>query len=641
MKRYVLTVILFVIGAFIGTIQSAVSDVVKADLLHQLNSTEPGDTARMGIYYKLAKTAKEPQVELYYINKLMREAELYNNNKYKCQAYLSRMIFAYNQYDAKEINRWMPLLQPIAEKEKLYDMLFMARRCVIDVLQLTDEFEREEKEAKKMLRDAINLNNTVGILSGYICLSNAYRVTFRNKQAAEVLEKAYRIADDKDNSYVMEINNSLISVYNALGDNVNRLKWIKRMDANLQSKIKKDPSSEVILQGWIMMNALAYLDYYTETDQLRLASAYLDIADKYNMDGYGTFSIHYYSARSSYFMKAEKWEHALIEANKLLEIYNKEVSLMSFVSVNFGKAYILCKMNREMEGLKLYESTFILSDSLQIAQLNKQTEQLKKDYIIDRLLLEKEKISRNIQTLSLIIVIVVILIIIFFIFHTYQIRKGLKAAEGDMRKIANEMELANIAKEKFLSTISASISAPLNAVVKGSLQLATDEITDEQERKEISKRLNKTSAELMELINNILDLSKLEAGMMKFRTEDVEILPFVQGILTMRASNGQKIKSILPDSGLSLQVHVDIAKLQEVFNYLLFDWGEKEISLEMVVKEGVLSFRIVNTMLAAYKEQPQKIAIANEVVRLLIEHFKGDYEIDVETSSVRFTLPII
>ena len=641
MKRYVLTLVVFVVGAFLGTSQSAVSDVVKANLLRQLSSTEPGDTARMEIYYKLSKATKEIDVELYYINKLMREAELYNNNKYKCQAYLSRMIFAYNQYDAEEVNRWMRLLQPIAEKEKLYDMLFMGRRCVIDMFQTTDEFEREERDAKKLLRDATALNNTVGILSGYICLSNAYRVTFRSKQAAEVLEKAYKIAYEKDDSYIMEINNSLIDVYKVLGDNVNQLKCIKRMDADLQRMLKKDPSSEARLQGWIMMNALAYLNYYVETEQLQLASVYLKMAEQYNMAGYGTFSTHYHTVRFSYFMAANKWEQALIEANKLAEVYNRDVSLMSFLGVNFMKTDLLFKMGREMEALKLYESCFILSDSLQIAQLNKQTEQLKKDYVTDRLLLEKEKISRNIQTLFLILVIVVIVIVIFFIFHTYRTRKGLKAAEEGMRKMADEMELANIAKERFLSTISTSISGPLNAVVEGSLQLATDEVTEEQERKEISKRLNKTSAELMELINNILNLSKLEAGMMKFRTEDVEILPFVQGILTMRASNGQKIKSILPDSDLSPRIHIDIAKLQEIFNYLLFDWGEKEMTLEMTVKDGVLNFRIVNTMLAAHKEQSQEIAIANEVTRLLIEYFKGSYKIDIDTCSVHFTLPTI
>lgn len=75
-----------------------------------------------------------------------------------------------------------------------------------------------------------------------------------------------------------------------------------------------------------------------------------------------------------------------------------------------------------------------------------------------------------------------------------------------MRRMAEETEQANVAKELFLSTISTAISRPLNEVVDGSMALATDNVIDMEDRKRISGSIDKTSTKLMELINNILDL---------------------------------------------------------------------------------------------------------------------------------------
>lgn len=641
MKKYIL--LLLLTTCFFALQAEAKDDinVEKFRLLKRLSLLEPNDTARLGVYFELTRASNNPQVELYYINKLLKEADKFDNNYYRCKAYLRYMIYAYNQYDVEQVNKWMKVLEPIATKEKYYDLLFIGRRCVIDMLMMNGEYEREEKEAKKMLKDAEELNNNTGILAAYQCLSNVYRMINRQEEALQIMQKGYKLACQVDQASAIEMNNSIIAIYQSKADMNNWIKWTQIMDNFLQEQIDKDPGNEIKQQGWLMMTAASYIKYYTYMDDLPNAAKYVEKIKKYNMEGHSTYSFHYHTALYSYYLSSREYEKALVETEKLAEIY-KELSPLNYSIITHKKANILQQQEKYDEAIAVYKRALEISDSINIVFMNKQTEQLKKDYDTEQLLLEKEHINQKIQVSYLCLVGLIIIILVAFAIHTRRTRKGLKRSEEEMRKLAKEMEFADAAKATFLSTISTAISIPLNEVVKGSLQLVNDEITDEKERREISRNLNRTSAELMKLINNILNLSRLEAGMMKFKKENIEILPFVQGIVSMAAFNGKKLSAELPELESSMYVFADISWMQEVFNQLFAD-SQDTLSVTMQVQDNSRSvvFEITNSILSEYPQQPRDIAMANEINRLAIMNFSGHYEVNVETHTITFTLPLV
>ena len=145
---------------------------------------------------------------------------------------------------------------------------------------------------------------------------------------------------------------------------------------------------------------------------------------------------------------------------------------------------------------------------------------------------EKERNYRYLQIIIISFLIVSIIAITVFIVYTYRARRKLERDEAEMRRMTDEVELANSAKERFLSNISTSISQPLDEVVGNSLLLASERQIEDQQRVAISEVINKTSSDLMQLINNILDLSRLEAGMMRFILSDVEIFSLIQDAAT-------------------------------------------------------------------------------------------------------------
>lgn len=641
-NRFIIILILF-ISVFSFKVEAVVGNAgSKTELLRKLNNTAPGDSTRLDIYFQLTRVVDNDKVGVYYVNKLLQEAKLQKNSWYECRAYLSRMILAYNNYNVEEVNKWMNILEPIAKREKYYDFYFLGKRCVIDMLMVKGEYEREEKEAKKMLQQAKELDNKTGIIVAYQCLSNVYYMIYQAEKAVKMKEEAYKVACDYDPNLALEIGSSLVRIYEY--DPENELKWMKIQDEQLQKFIKKYPEKEAEYSFWATMNAIAYLDYYSAND-LKQAAVYIKQLEKGQQQG-ETFMVSLHLARYKYYYASGLMNEALKEIDDLIEIYQKDQSLKSYVNMIYLKANILNKLGREDEAIAMYERNLVLSDSASIVSLNRQVEQIKADYKTDNLLLEKENTYAKTQYMFLILVVAIILILILFVVHYKRVQKELKKSEEEMRKMAEQMEQANEAKEKFLSAISSYIDVPLKMVVNDSLQLAMQEEVDEEARKGISRRLNETSAELMKLISNILDLSKLEAGMMKFKEDELQIVSFIQGIVAAKKYNGYQVKLILPEPLEEWNVYVDIARLQEVFDRILVPSSVgDELTLEMKVDEqgGYLHFCVTGILSSIISQQQiQEKTIGNEVTRLLIEHFGGSYKIESTTLSeiVCFTLPI-
>ena len=90
--------------------------------------------------------------------------------------------------------------------------------------------------------------------------------------------------------------------------------------------------------------------------------------------------------------------------------------------------------------------------------------------------------------------------------------KQREQALEEARKLAEEANL----KESFLANMSHEIRTPLNAIVGFSNLLASDEEFEEEDRKMFIDTINKNNDLLLKLINDILDISRIESGQMAF-----------------------------------------------------------------------------------------------------------------------------
>ena len=115
-----------------------------------------------------------------------------------------------------------------------------------------------------------------------------------------------------------------------------------------------------------------------------------------------------------------------------------------------------------------------------------------------------------------------------------------------MQEVCRATEAANRAKSEFLANMSHEIRAPLNGILGFTeLLLSGADGGDEAERTDFLEIIHKSGVHLMELIDDILDLSKIEAGRMELEHIPCPTEGIVQTVVSMMCSRAKKKKVAL------------------------------------------------------------------------------------------------
>lgn len=126
-----------------------------------------------------------------------------------------------------------------------------------------------------------------------------------------------------------------------------------------------------------------------------------------------------------------------------------------------------------------------------------------------------------------------------------------KLAAIYLQKQKHELEIANKYKSEFLANMSHELRTPLNSILVLSNLLSEDRVNIvNQKQREQAGIIYKCGAELLDLITDILDLSKIEAGKMDIYVDKLSIVDFGQEINML-------FKTTAEDKGLSFNVVID------------------------------------------------------------------------------------
>ena len=211
-----------------------------------------------------------------------------------------------------------------------------------------------------------------------------------------------------------------------------------------------------------------------------------------------------------------------------------------------------------------------------------------------------------------------------------------------MRRIAEEVEKVNKVKESFISNMNNAIHEPLSEVVDCSLALASDKVFTVEEKKRASGVIAKTATELSQLINDILDLSRLEAGMMKFQVTDISFSFYLHEAIGVAKVNYMVQVNNKLNPNIDYKICYDGSWLYRLMRSVFVPVEGSNEALLILAEEdtdkGEILITVYNSILIT-PNPPQSIVILNEMNRMLVESFGGNWEIT--SNYVKFTIPLI
>ncbi|WP_340818744.1 PAS domain S-box protein [Methanolobus sp. WCC4] len=243
-----------------------------------------------------------------------------------------------------------------------------------------------------------------------------------------------------------------------------------------------------------------------------------------------------------------------------------------------------------------------------------------------------------------------------------------KKAEEEIVRSKMEAEEASRTKSEFLATMSHELRTPLNAIIGYSQMLQEENfgsLTTKQQK--FAKHVHTSGKHLLDLINDILDLSKVEAGKMELHYERFSVNHVMKNVYNIIAPLADK-KEIDIDFLISedINIYADKVRFKQILynlmsNAIKFTHDNGNVYIKAETDNGTLKVSVADTGIGMSEKEQERLftpfyqadsstarkyqgtGLGLSIVKKMIELHDGTIEVESEAgkgSTFTFTLPV-
>lgn len=244
-----------------------------------------------------------------------------------------------------------------------------------------------------------------------------------------------------------------------------------------------------------------------------------------------------------------------------------------------------------------------------------------------------------------------------------------KQSDKNLRQAMITAENANLAKTAFLAAMSHELRTPLNAIMGFSqiIDVVGFKELGEKKVEEYADHINQSSRSLLQLFNNVLDISKLEAGEYTLTKTELALKPVLEASIkqTMKLADYKNIKLSQMFEDVNISINCDHGALQKILtnsiaNAIQFTPKDSNIELSVLSDNKSVKINVTSTGTTISNEElitmknPMDIELDNPyhaidgtrlnllIVKQLTELHEGSLEIssDIgEDTTIKIVLP--
>jgi signal transduction histidine kinase/Tfp pilus assembly protein PilF len=479
----------------------------------------------------------------------------------------------------------------------------------------------------KALKIHENANDKKGIASSYNGLGTVY-VNFKNyKLALDCYIKALKISQEIKNQKSIANNlNNIGDVYLSMKEYQKALQYFSK--AHKMNIFEKD-SFEYGFNYTNMGITYNFLKQYKKSIQATTKSILIYKNDSSLFNGYNKIEL----GKSHYFLALEEknkensrqlLQKSLDYTNEALITFKREESLIDIRDAYLYLSKIKKAQGKHQEALYFFEKSTTLNDSIFSNDNKNQIEILKSQREIDlrdqKIEIQNLKIKNEARKVYLLYTITaIVLILLSFFFWLYLSKRKTNLQLEAKNKIISNI---NKQKDKFFSIIAHDLRGPFNGFL-GLTELLAEDI-DDMDKKEIqfaAVNMRNSANNLNRLLENLLEWSRMEQGLIPFLPQETKLLPVVtECVDTLQDTASKKDIKIQTHIPEEINVFADQNILQAMIRNILSN------AIKFTPKGGTI------TIHGKEDDKNTTIAIKDSGIGMNAKIVENLFQLDVKTN---------